>query len=214
MILKEKRWKLLNKDLLRLYLIASSKSFKNPLKDLEEAFKAGVTCFQLREKGQGIKTGDELVNFAHDVKVLCQKYDIPFIINDDVELAIKVEADGIHLGQDDIDPADLPSFFDDKIVGLSVGNLSELKSSNLSKVSYLGTGPVFLTTSKDDAGDAIGLSGLEAVAKNTELPLVAIGGINISNYKECLSHGADGISVISVITQSDNIEQTVTQLLK
>src|SRR5699024_905426 len=94
---------------------------------------------------------------------------LPIFINDDVELAIKVDADGIHLGQDDIEPANLSSFFDEKIVGLSVGNLSELKSSNLSKVSYLGTGPVFLTTSKDDAGDAIGLSGLEAVAKNTEL---------------------------------------------
>lgn len=85
----------MNKDVLRLYLIASSSSFKNPLKDLETAFKSGVTCFQLREKGQHIKSGEELVKFAQDVKDLCLKYKVTFIINDDVELAKIVDAEGV-----------------------------------------------------------------------------------------------------------------------
>lgn len=203
----------MNKDVLRLYLIASSSSFKNPLKDLETAFKSGVTCFQLREKGQHIKSGEELVKFAQDVKDLCLKYKVTFIINDDVELAKIVDADGVHIGQDDTKPNDLPDFLDDKIVGLSVGNLDELKASDLSRVNYLGCGPVYPTSSKDDAGEAIGLEGLKSISEKTTLPIVAIGGITVLNYKDCLLNGADGISVISAVTQSVNIEQTVTQLL-
>lgn len=204
----------MNKEILRLYLIASSSSFKNPLQDLKTAFKSGVTCFQLREKGTAIKTGEDLKDFALEIKALCKKYDVAFIINDDVKLAEEIEADGIHIGQDDMEPAMLPAYFNDKIIGLSVGNVSELESSSLQKVSYLGIGPVFSTLSKDDAGAAIGTDGLKQVANRTELPTAAIGGITEENYKSCLENGADGICVISAITQSDNIEQTVTALLQ
>lgn len=204
----------MDKEILRLYLIASSASFKNPLENLETAFKSGVTCFQLREKGDGVKTGVALKNFALEVKALCSQYGVTFIVNDDVKLAEEIEVDGIHIGQDDMAPDRLPAYFNNKIIGLSVGNLSELESSNLERVSYLGIGPVFNTLSKDDAGDAIGLCGLKLVAERTKLPTVAIGGINEKNYKSCLENGADGICVISAITQSNNIEQTVTALLQ
>ncbi|CAD2079945.1 Thiamine-phosphate synthase [Jeotgalicoccus coquinae] len=204
----------MNKDILRLYLIASSASFKNPLKDLETAFNAGVTCFQLREKGADIKRGQVLTDFAREVKKLCSRYNVTFIINDDVKLAEAVEADGIHIGQDDINPDMLPEYFNNKIIGLSVGNLTELKSSSLARVSYLGIGPVFSTLSKSDAGEAIGTDGLRELVNHTELPTTAIGGITEKNYKECLKNGADGICVISAITGSDNIEQTVTALLQ
>ena len=204
----------MNKDILRLYLIASSSSFKNSLKDLETAFKAGVTCFQLREKGADIKTSKELLDFALEVKVLCSRYNVAFIINDDVLLAEAAEADGIHIGQDDMDPDMLPAYFNDKIIGLSVGNLTELKSSSLSRVAYLGIGPVFSTLSKEDAGEAIGIEGLRKLVNHTKLPTAAIGGITEENYKRCLDSGADGICVISAITGADNIEQTVTALLQ
>lgn len=204
----------MNKEILRLYLIAGSDSFKNPLQDLETAFKAGVTCFQLREKGADIKTGRVLEDFALEVKNLCKKYGVTFIVNDDAELAEKVEADGIHIGQGDINPDMLSEFFNDKIIGLSVGNLTELKESSLGRVSYLGVGPVFSTSSKSDAGEAIGAAGLKEVIRHTKLPATAIGGITIENYSSCLDSGADGICVISAITQADNIEQTVTALLQ
>lgn len=204
----------MNKEILRLYLIASSGSFPNPLKDLEKAFKAGVTCFQLREKGENIKSGNNLIEFAEGVKRLCDKYGVVFIVNDNIELAKKVGADGIHIGQTDMKPEDLPAYFEDKIIGLSVGNIAELESSDLSRVSYIGVGPVYNTSSKDDAGSAIGLAGLKNVTSMTELPAVAIGGITIGNYTDCLANGADGISVISAITQSQNIAQSVTTLLQ
>lgn len=204
----------MNKEILRLYLIASSTSFKNPFEDLEKAFRSGVTCFQLREKGPDIKTSGDLKEFALKVKALCSKYKVPFIVNDDVKLAEAVGADGIHIGQDDIDPDMLPAYFNDKIIGLSVGNVLELKSSSLKRVSYLGVGPIFSTLSKADAGNAIGTDGLEQVTKRTKLATIAIGGITEYNYKSCLENGADGICVISAITQSDNIEQTVTALLQ
>lgn len=204
----------MNKKILRLYLIASSSSFENPLEDLETAFEAGVTCFQLREKGEDVKSGDDLAGFARDVRTLCSKYNVAFIVNDNIELAEKVNADGIHIGQDDIKPEALPEYFNDKIIGLSVGNLTELESSNLSNVSYLGVGPVYNTSSKDDAGMAIGIEGLKEVTRMTPLPAVAVGGITSENYKDCLTNGADGVSVISAITQSSNIAQSVTTLLQ
>lgn len=204
----------MNKEILRLYLIASSGSFPNPLKDLEKAFNSGVTCFQLREKGENIKSGNDLIAFAEDVKQLCDKYGVVFIVNDNIKLAERVGADGIHIGQDDMKPEDLPAYFDDKIIGLSVGNMIELETSNLSRVSYIGVGPVYNTSSKDDAGSAIGIAGLKNVTSMSELPAVAIGGITTENYKDCLANGADGISVISAITQSQNIAQSVTTLLR
>lgn len=204
----------MNKEILRLYLIAGSGSFKNPLKDLETAFKQGVTCFQLREKGDNIKSGQALVDFALEVKSLCKKYDVPLIINDNSALAERIDADGIHIGQDDMKPQALPEYFNDKIIGLSVGNTEELRASNLERVSYIGIGPVYATSSKDDAGEAIGTAGLKQVAERTNLPAVAIGGITVNNYKACLENGADGICVISAITQAKNIEQTVTALLQ
>ena len=204
----------MNKEILRLYLIASSGSFKNPLGDLETAFKSGVTCFQLREKGSAIKTGEDLKDFAMEIKSLCRQYEVTFIINDDVKLAEEIEADGIHIGQDDMEPDMLPDYFNDKIIGLSVGSVKELEASSLDRVSYLGIGPVFSTLSKDDAGDAIGTNGLKQVVNRTKLPTAAIGGITEQNYKSCLENNADGICVISAITQSDNIEQTVTALLQ
>lgn len=204
----------MNKNILRLYLIAASSSFENPLKDLETAFKSGVTCFQLREKGDNIKSGQELLDFALEVKALCKKHAMTFIVNDNAELAESVEADGIHIGQDDVKPELLPEYFSDKIIGLSVGNLNELKKSSLDRVSYLGIGPVYSTLSKADAGEAIGTEGLKEVVQQTALPTAAIGGITEKNYKDCLESGADGICVISAITGSDNIEQTVTALLQ
>lgn len=204
----------MNKNILRLYLIASSSSFNNPLKDLETAFKHGVTCFQLREKGENIKTGQDLEDFAFKVKAICQKYGVILIINDDVYLAERIEADGIHIGQSDMKPDDLPAYFNDKIVGLSVGNIKELESSNLDRVSYIGVGPVYATKSKNDAGDAIGIDVLKQVTERTQLPAAAIGGITEDNYKLCLDNGTDGICVISAITQSADIEQSVTALLQ
>ena len=142
-------------------------------------------------------------------------HDVPFIINDDVELAMAVQADGIHLGQDDMRPGALPDYFDNKIVGLSVRDGAELAASDLGNVDYIGTGPIFPTLSKDDAGEATGVSGLKSMRdKIGELPMVAIGGITENNYHECIENGADGIAVISAISEADDMPRTIRNFLE
>lgn len=206
----------MNKENLRLYFIygADKGNIENSLYVIEEALKSGVTMFQLREKGEGALHGRDLEHFALSVKSLTEKYDVPFIINDDVELAVKTEADGIHIGQDDIKPADLPASFVHKIVGLSVGNEDELAASNLENVDYIGAGPVFATLSKEDAGNPIGTPGLTFLRNNIgELPMVAIGGITHENYTACLTAGADGVAVISAIANADDVQASVKTFL-
>ena len=207
----------MNKNDLRLYFIYGSDSgdVKNSLDVIEQALQSGITLFQLREKGHGALIGKELKDFALSVQELTARYDVPFIINDDVELALAVKADGIHIGQDDMSPEKLPAYFDDKIVGLSVRDERELAASNLDNVNYIGTGPVFPTLSKDDAGKATGVSGLKLMREKIgDLPMIAIGGITENNYPECIENGADGIAVISAISQADDINQTIRNFLK
>ena len=207
----------MNKNDLRLYFIYGSDSgdVKNSLDVIEQALQSGITLFQLREKGHGALIGKELKDFALSVQELTARYDVPFIINDDVELALAVKADGIHIGQDDMSPQKLPAYFDDKIVGLSVRDERELAASNLDNVNYIGTGPVFPTLSKDDAGDATGVSGLKLMREKIgDLPMIAIGGITENNYRECIENGADGIAVISAISQADDIDRAIRNFLK
>lgn len=206
----------MNKTDLRLYFIYGSNNgdTTTSLSIIEQALQSGITLFQLREKGQGALTGEALRDFALSVQKLTTRYEVPFIINDDVELALALKADGIHIGQDDMDPDRLPAYFDDKIVGLSVRDEAELAVSCLDNVSYIGTGPVFPTGSKDDAGAAIGVAGLKLMRQKIgTLPMVAIGGITESNYTDCITEGADGIAVISAIAGADNIAHAVRNFL-
>lgn len=205
----------MDRNMLRLYFICGSNNVKEkPLEIIEAALKSGVTMFQLREKGDDSLKGEALLNFASDIKGLCQKYNVPFIINDEPELAEKVGADGIHLGQDDLDISLLSSYFDDKIIGLSVADKAELNKSNMENVDYIGTGPVFFTPSKSDAGEAIGIESLKEMRNLTgDLPMVAIGGITHENYHECLENGADGISLISAIAGADDVGKAVGKFL-
>jgi thiamine-phosphate pyrophosphorylase len=199
------------KEQLKIYFISSS---KNGIQPIEAAFKSGVTLFQLREKGEQALSGEALLQFALEIRQLTQKYKIPFIVNDDVNLAMAADVDGIHIGQDDIKPKDLPPFFDDKIVGLSVANSKELAISNLENVDYIGTGPVFPTQSKNDAGEAIHPEGLREMRQEiSDFPMVAIGGITPDNYQKCLENGADGVAVISAIADAEDINFAVKQFM-
>lgn len=202
---------------LRLYFIYGSDkgNIKDSLDVVRQALENGITMFQLREKGPGALQGQTLMDFAFAVKSLTAEYGVPFIVNDDVELAMEIDADGIHIGQDDVRPAELPGWFDEKIIGLSVGNADELAASDLRNVDYIGTGPVFATQSKDDAGEAIGVQGLEWMRGQIgALPMVAIGGITQENYTACLEAGADGVAVISAIAGADDVGVAVRSFLK
>lgn len=204
-----------NKKLLKLYFICGTTTClgKDLYTVVEDALKGGITLFQFREKGKGALEGKEKLELAIKLKNLCKKYNVPFIVNDDIELALKIDADGIHVGQDDLGVDEIRKLMPNKIIGLSIGNEEELKQSKVEYVDYVGVGPVYVTQSKDDAGGAIGYEGLELMRKLLpQMPLVAIGGIQTQHIKDVMKTNVDGVSIISAISYSDNIEKTVREM--
>ena len=204
-----------NKELLKLYFICGTTTCLD--KDLytvvEDALVGGITLFQFREKGEGAVEGREKVELAIKLQELCKKYNVPFIVNDDIELALEIDADGVHVGQDDLDVDEIRKLMPDKIIGLSIGNEEELKQSKVEYVDYVGVGPVYVTQSKDDAGGAIGYEGLELMRRFLpQMPLVAIGGIQTQHIKDVMKTNVDGVSIISAISYSENIEETVREM--
>lgn len=168
---------------------------------VEEALKGGITLFQFREKGEGALEGLEKLELAIQIKELCKKYNVPFIVNDDIDLAMEIDADGVHVGQDDIGVDEIRKLMPDKIIGLSIRNEEEFQQSKVEYVDYVGVGPVFDTQSKDDAGGAIGYEGLELMRKLLpQMPLVAIGGIQTKHIKDIIKTNMDGVSIISAIS--------------
>ena len=206
-----------NKELLKLYFICGTTTClgKDLYTVVEDALKGGITLFQFREKGEGALEGSEKVELAIKLQDLCKKYNVPFIVNDDIELALEIDADGVHVGQDDLGVDEIRKLMPNKIIGLSIGNEEELKQSKVEYVDYVGVGPVYVTQSKDDAGGAIGYEGLELMRRLLpQMPLVAIGGIQTQHIKDIMKTDVDGISIISAIAYSDNIEKTVREMIE
>ena len=204
-----------NKELLKLYFICGTTTClgKDLYTVVEDALKGGITLFQFREKGKGALEGKEKLELAIKLKNLCKKYNVPFIVNDDIELALEIDADGVHVGQDDLGVDEIRKLMSNKIIGLSIGNEEELKQSKVEYVDYVGVGPVYVTQSKDDAGGAIGYEGLELMRRFLpQMPLVAIGGIQTQHIKDVMKTNVDGVSIISAISYSDNIEKTVLEM--
>lgn len=203
--------------LLRVYFIAGTQdtSDGNLERVLQEALEAGITLYQFREKGPNALSGEAKEILARKLFEMCKAKGVPFIVNDDIELAKKINADGIHLGQDDEKIENIIDDFNDKIIGLSVGNFAEYDQSDLTHVDYIGVGPVYETSSKSDAKKP---GGIELIRKmrlyDEDIPIVAIGGITSANSEMILAAGADGISTISSITKSDDIKQVVTDYMK
>lgn len=184
---------------------------KDPLMVLEEALEAGIDCFQLREKGPKALTGADLLEFALACKSLCRHYQVPFIINDDIELAWAIGADGIHIGQQDAPAATVRKIIGpEKILGVSVHSLKEAKLAVESGADYVGMGPVFATSTKADAKSPAGVEEIRRVkAVYAELPVIGIGGITPENAETVWEAGAEGVAVISAIAQAGNIAAQV-----
>lgn len=185
---------------------------KNPLMILEVALQAGVTIFQLREKGEGALSDKAYVDFAKACQQLCKQYNVPFIVNDDVHLALELDADGIHVGQDDLQLHHFRKQCPDKIVGVSVHTLAEFEQAIADGADYVGIGPVFATKSKVDALPPSLVFLTEARLAYPDFPIVAIGGITTKNSHLVRQIGVNGVAVISEIIESDNIQQTVSNL--
>lgn len=203
---------------LKIYFICGTQDIpeqKSIKTVLTQALEAGITMFQFREKGENALKDNEKEKLAKELQLLCQSYHVPFIVNDDVSLAKKINADGIHVGQDDEDVKAFANDFQDKIIGLSVGNISEYETSDLTNVDYIGVGPMFNTPSKSDASEPVGPEMIKQLRRRIgAFPMVAIGGITEENVKSIADANADGISIISAISRSQNIDNTVNEFKK
>jgi thiamin-phosphate kinase len=190
------------KKALRFYFITDDKApALEPVAQVKVAIRAGATMVQYRNKS----FSSDYYKEAEEIRDLCKCNGIPFIVNDNILLAKSLAADGVHLGQDDESPAAARRILGSHaIIGISVSNMDELEKTVLSDCDYIGAGPVFATGTKEDAKDAMGLSGLQSVAVKASLPLVGIGGINAKNARSCFISKAAGIAVISSISRASD----------
>ncbi|WP_338452229.1 thiamine phosphate synthase [Niallia oryzisoli] len=194
------------KNALSLYFIMGSvNTKKKPSIVLEEAVQGGVTCFQFREKGTGALAGPEKYALAEELKFICQKAGIPFIVNDDIELALALHADGVHIGQEDEPVRIVREKVGDKILGVSVHNFMEAQSALQVGADYFGVGPIYPTNSKADAKEVQGVKIIRDLrSEGFTIPIVGIGGITANNAGEVIKAGADGVSVISAISLEES----------
>lgn len=197
---------------LSLYLVTDkSDDVEKFLKTIEEAIKGGVSVVQIREK-----TADTLdfYNLALKVKEITKKHDVPLIINDRVDVALAVDAEGVHVGQSDM-PCDVTRALvgPDKIVGVSAATIEEARKAESDGADYIGAGAVFPTATKDDA-PKITKKDLKEIVESISIPVVAIGGITLNNAHELIDTGIAGLSVVSAIMSSENPKKSSEELLK
>lgn len=178
---------------------------------LQAALTAGITAFQYRDKGASRLTAAERLSLGLRLRDRCHQAGVPFIVDDDVTLALLLEADGLHVGQKDDRIGDVLNRVNGRLfVGLSCSTLAEVRAANqISGLAYLGSGPIFPTSSKADADPVVGLAGLQQLVAASTRPIVAIGGITEAQLAPIAATGAAGSAVISMIAQSPDIAQTV-----
>ncbi|GAA9629185.1 thiamine phosphate synthase [Helicobacter pylori] len=211
---------------LKLMFVAGSQDFYhikggkndriNALLDaLELALQSKITAFQFRQKGDlALQDPIEIKRLALECQKLCQKYGVPFIVNDEVKLALELKADGVHVGQEDMAIEEVITLCQKRLfIGLSVNTLEQaLKARHLDGVAYLGVGPIFPTQSKKDK-QVVGVELLKKIKDSgVKKPLVAIGGITMHNASQLREYG--GIAVISAIAQAKDKALAVEKLLK
>lgn len=200
-----------NKQDMRLYVITDRTWLKGrSLADLvEESIQAGATFIQLREKNLSFS---KFVKTAVEIKAVTDRYRIPFIINDNVEVALKAEADGVHIGQGDEGIQTVrEKLGSHKIIGLSAHTVEEAIKAEEMGADYIGVGTVFSTSTKSDA-TPVSFDTLKSICSRVHIPVVAIGGINKNNILKLSGSGADGVAVISAIFAQPDISMAAKEL--
>lgn len=176
----------------------------------ELAIAGGADTIQFRQKSGNTR---EMIEVARHMQKLCSASDAVFIVNDRIDVAIAAGADGVHLGQDDFPiPLARELLGEDRIIGGSAATIDEARRCLSEGADYVGFGPVFPTTSKDDAGPVSGIDILKQVVEEIPLPIIAIGGVGAENTAEVLGAGARGIAVISAVCCQENPEQATREL--
>ena len=182
---------------------------KTLYQQVQQALKGGATFVQLREKHLDDET---FLKEAIEIKKLCSSFNVPFVINDNVEIALKVNADGVHVGQNDMQAGDVRALIgDDKILGVSAQTVQQAVLAERQGADYLGVGAVFHTDSKTDAVD-VSYETLKEICSAVKIPVIAIGGIGKHNVCELKGSGICGIAVISAIFAAKDIFTATKQL--
>ena len=178
-------------------------------KQVEKALRGGVTCVQLREKNLDEKS---FLKEARRIRALCGSYRVPFIVNDHVKIALACEADGIHVGQEDMAAKDVRRLMgEERILGVSVHTVEEAKKAVAEGADYLGVGAVFSTATKTNVSQMT-MEILREICSSVEVPVVAIGGIHQDNIMELAESGVDGVALVSAIFSARDIEGTCRRL--
>lgn len=201
----------LNKKDMLLYAVTDRMWLKsNSLKSqVEDAIMAGVTFVQLREKNLNFEL---FLKQAQEIKALTQKYQIPFVINDNIEVALATGADGVHVGQDDMEAIDVRKLIGrEKILGVSVATVDQAILAEKNGADYLGVGAMFSTSTKMDA-KTVSFGTLNEICAGVSIPVVAIGGIDENNVLRLSGSGVDGIAVVSAIFGQSNIADATARL--
>lgn len=201
------------KERLKLYLVTDSVILKNKdfYKCIEDALKGGVTTVQLREKNS---SGREFLEKAYKLRLLTEKYNAMFIINDRVDIALLVDADGVHVGQSDISVLDARLLLGkEKIIGVSTRNINQALEAKSNGADYIGVGAIFATKTKYDA-KIINIDTLKSIKEAVDIPIVAIGGINLENRKQLKDCNIDGYAVVSSILGADDIYKETKKWFK
>ena len=194
-----------------VYLVTDrrDKTDEEFLNIIEEAIKGGTTIVQLREKTASTK---EFYELALKVKEITSRYGVPLLINDRIDIALAVDSEGVHIGQDDM-PADIAREIigEEKILGVSASTVEEAKKAEIDSADYIGSGAVFPTATKDDA-DSVSKEELKEIADSIDIPVVAIGGITIENAHTLKGSGIAGFSVVSAIMSAEDPKEASGKL--
>ena len=200
-----------SREMMRLYAV-TDRSWLNGqtlYEQVEQALKGGVTLVQLREKGLG---AEQFLQEARQIQQLCRRFGVPLIINDSIEVALAVDADGVHLGQDDANAAQARQLLGkDKIIGVSAHNVQEALQAVQDGADYLGSGAVFGSGTKTNVS-TLPMQTLREICNAVPIPVVAIGGIAEQNLQQLSGTGISGAAVVSAIFAQENIEEAAIRL--
>ncbi len=199
---------------LGLYVITDSRADlgRGHLEVARAALEGGADVLQLRAKSAG---GREMYEMAVAIGEMVRKSDrmVTFLVNDRLDVALAAGADGVHLGWDDIPPIKARRLLGDELImGVSASSVEEAVAAREAGADYLGVGPVYPTSTKEDAGEPLGLEGLREIAQAVDIPVVAIGGVNLERVREVLEAGASGVAVISAVTEAEDMRRAVLRL--
>ncbi|KPJ78718.1 MAG: hypothetical protein AMJ54_01950 [Deltaproteobacteria bacterium SG8_13] len=183
---------------------------RSTLEIVEAAVRGGTSCVQLREKDCSTR---EFIEQAQSVRDLLQALGVPLIINDRLDVALAVKADGVHLGQTDMPLALARAIVaDTMLIGISAESLKDALEAEKGGADYLGVSPIYATPTKTDTAPPLGLEGLRRIRDAVNLPLVGIGGLNHDNAGDVIRSGADGVAVVSAIVAADDPQQAARNL--